>query len=148
MPGVAMMRTASYDAENRMISEMDANGTTATYAYDENGHRVTKTWNGVTRTFVYHPEGHLAQGYSWPTIPLPKRARGCRLRPGECFRLRKENVLEGLTEIHFGKGKNARRRIPMTLRVKGSLDMRLSKADNTAWAFLLKRRADILSRCP
>jgi integrase len=62
----------------------------------------------------------------------------CRLRPEECFRLRKENVLEGITEIHFGKGKNARRRIPLTLRVKASLDMRLSKADNTAWAFLLK----------
>jgi hypothetical protein len=39
MPGVAAMRTACYSAENRMISETDANGTTATYAYDGNGHR-------------------------------------------------------------------------------------------------------------
>jgi YD repeat-containing protein len=70
MPGVAMMRTACYDAENRMISETDANGTTATYAYDGDGQRMSKTVNGVTTTFVYDPQGHLAQDYGGPAIPL------------------------------------------------------------------------------
>jgi RHS repeat-associated protein len=69
MPGVAMMRAACYDAENRMTSETDANGTTATYAYDGDGRRVSKALNGMTTTFVYDPEGQLAQDYGGPTIP-------------------------------------------------------------------------------
>jgi len=56
-----------------MISETDANGTTATYAYGGNGRRVTKMLNGVTTTFVYDPEGQLAQDYGGPTIPLSER---------------------------------------------------------------------------
>jgi YD repeat-containing protein len=77
MPGVAAMRTACYSAENRIISETDANGTTATYAYDGTGHRVTKMLNGVTTTFVYDPEGQLAQDYGGPTIPLSERDAVC-----------------------------------------------------------------------
>ena len=65
----------------------------------------------------------------------------CGLRPEECFRLRKENVTNGTLEIHFGKSKNARRRIPMTLRVKATLDMRLSKANNSAWVFPAKTKS-------
>ena len=38
-----MLRTACYDAENRMISETDANGATSTYSYDGDGRRVSKT---------------------------------------------------------------------------------------------------------
>ena len=60
------------------------------------------------------------------------------LRPEECFRLRKDNVSDGAPEIHFGKSKNARRRITMTLRVKATLDMRLSNSNNTAWVFPAK----------
>jgi integrase len=59
----------------------------------------------------------------------------CGLRPEECFRLRTENVAEGNLEIHKGKTDNARRRIPMTPRVKATLDMRLSRADGSAWVF-------------
>ncbi len=59
----------------------------------------------------------------------------CGLRPEECFRLRTENVADGTLEIHYGKTDNARRRIPMTARVKATLDMRLSKADGSAWVF-------------
>jgi RHS repeat-associated protein len=66
MPGVAMMRTACYDAENRMVSETDASGNTATYAYDGYGRRVSKTVGGVTTTFVYDPNGELAQEYGGP----------------------------------------------------------------------------------
>jgi integrase len=59
----------------------------------------------------------------------------CGLRPEECFRLRTANVLNGKLEIHFGKSDNARRRIPMTPRVKAVLDMRLSKANRSDWLF-------------
>jgi YD repeat-containing protein len=76
MPGVAMMRTACYDAENRMISETDANGTTATYAYDGDGRRVSKTLNGVTTTFVYDPQGQLAKTMAGRRFRFRKQARG------------------------------------------------------------------------
>ncbi|HEV3333195.1 MAG TPA: tyrosine-type recombinase/integrase [Bryobacteraceae bacterium] len=57
----------------------------------------------------------------------------CGLRPEECFRLRMENVTDGMLEIHYGKTDNARRRIPMTPRVKATLDMRLTKTAGSAW---------------
>ena len=44
----------------------------------------------------------------------------CGLRPEECFRLRPQNVADGMLEIHYGKTDNARRRIPMTPRVKSN----------------------------
>jgi integrase len=59
----------------------------------------------------------------------------CGLRPEECFRLRPENVRDGLIEIHYGKTDNARRRIPMTPRVKAVLEMRLSKTSGGEWVF-------------
>jgi integrase len=59
----------------------------------------------------------------------------CALRPEECFRLRPENIIDGRLEVHFGKTDNARRRIPMTPNVQAILEMRLSKAADTAWVF-------------
>ena len=59
----------------------------------------------------------------------------CGLRPEECFRLRTENVRDRKLEVHFGKSTNARRRVPMTPRVKATLEMRLSKSDGSAWVF-------------
>jgi len=59
----------------------------------------------------------------------------CGLRPAECFRLRSENISDGTLEIQFGKTKNARRRIPMTPRVKGILDMRLTNLNGSGWVF-------------
>jgi integrase len=59
----------------------------------------------------------------------------CGLRPEECFRLRLENVLDGMLEIPYGKTPNARRRIPLTDRVKAILDMRLSQAAGSEWVF-------------
>jgi len=59
----------------------------------------------------------------------------CALRPEECFRLRAENVADGMLEIHFGKTENARRRIPMTPRVNAILDMRQTKVQGTGWIF-------------
>lgn len=59
----------------------------------------------------------------------------CGLRPEECFRLRAENVSDGKLEIHFGKTENARRRIPMTPRVKATLEMRLARTKGSAWVF-------------
>jgi integrase len=50
----------------------------------------------------------------------------CGLRPEECFRLRPENVRDGVIEIQYGKTDNARRRIPITPRVRAILDMRLA----------------------
>jgi integrase len=57
------------------------------------------------------------------------------LRPEECFRLRAENIADGNLEIHYGKTDNARRRIPITSRVKAIIDMRLSKANGSRWVF-------------
>jgi integrase len=44
-------------------------------------------------------------------------------------------VLDSKLEIHYGKTDNARRRIPMTPRVKATLDMRLSKVSSGSWVF-------------
>src|SRR5438552_8680897 len=41
----------------------------------------------------------------------------CGLRPDECFRLRRENVRDGVIEVQFGKTANARRQVPMSERV-------------------------------
>lgn len=59
----------------------------------------------------------------------------CALRPEECFRLRGANVVDGKLEIHFGETVNARRRIPMTDRVKATLEMRVAKANGSLWVF-------------
>ncbi len=59
----------------------------------------------------------------------------CGLRPEEAFRLRTENVTDGTLEIHFGKTENARRRIPMTPRVRAILEMRLSRMHGSDWVF-------------
>jgi len=58
----------------------------------------------------------------------------CALRPEECFRLKWENFREGLIDIHKGKGKGSRRRIPASQRVQGILQMR--KGESTSdWIF-------------
>ena len=59
----------------------------------------------------------------------------CGLRPEECFRLRPENVGNGVVEIHFGKTDNARRRVPMTARVQAIVEMRLAKTNGSEWLF-------------
>jgi integrase len=59
----------------------------------------------------------------------------CGLRPEECFWLRPENLRGGTAEIPYGKTDNARRRIPMTPRVKAILEMRISKAVGDEWVF-------------
>ncbi len=54
-PGI----TLAYDAENRQTS---ARG--YSYAYDGNGHRVTKTGGGTTTVYAYDALGQLAAEYS------------------------------------------------------------------------------------
>jgi integrase len=58
----------------------------------------------------------------------------CALRPEECFRLRWENFRDGLIDIHKGKGKGSRRRIPASQRVQGILQIRKSQS-NHDWIF-------------
>lgn len=65
----------------------------------------------------------------------------CGLRPEECFRLRPENVRDGMIEIQYGKTDNARRRIPMTRRVSAIVDMRLSKVAGSEWLFPARTRS-------
>jgi integrase len=65
----------------------------------------------------------------------------CALRPEECFRLRwAENVRDGAIEIHTGKGSGSRRRVPMTSRVRGILEMRQSSVASE-WVFPAKTRS-------
>jgi integrase len=64
----------------------------------------------------------------------------CGLRPEECFRLRWPSVRDGDVEIQYGKTDNARRRIPMSQRVRAILDMRQSQA-NSEWVFRAPTRS-------
>jgi len=59
----------------------------------------------------------------------------CALRPEECFRLRPANVVDDEIEIQYGKTENARRRIPMTNRVKAIIEMRLERSCGSKWIF-------------
>jgi len=51
LPGGGMLRTACYDAENRMSSETSSNGATTTYGYDGDRRRVTKTTGAFDNLF-------------------------------------------------------------------------------------------------
>jgi site-specific recombinase XerD len=59
----------------------------------------------------------------------------CALRPEECFRLRPTNVVDDGIEVLYGKTENARRRIPMTARVRAIIEMRLEKSRGSKWIF-------------
>lgn len=59
----------------------------------------------------------------------------CGLRPEECFRLQPANTRDDTIEIPYGKTENARRRIPMTARVRGSIELRLGKSRGSRWIF-------------
>ncbi len=59
----------------------------------------------------------------------------CGMRPDECFRLRwMENIRDGAIEIHSGKGRGSRRRIPCSPRVLSILEMRRAEA-TSSWVF-------------
>jgi len=58
----------------------------------------------------------------------------CGLRPEECFRLKRENIRDGMIEIHFGKTENARRRLPISVRTAAILEMRQLQFDSE-WIF-------------
>lgn len=59
----------------------------------------------------------------------------CGLRPEECFRLTwQDSIRDGAIEIHTGKGRGSRRRIPASQRVLGVLEMRRGDA-TSGWIF-------------
>jgi integrase len=59
----------------------------------------------------------------------------CGLRPEECFRLTwQDGIRDGAIEIHVGKGRGSRRRIPSSQRVLGILEMRRAGAAS-GWVF-------------
>ena len=60
----------TYDAENRQTNIAINGSTTATYAYDGDGRRVTKTF-GPTTTYVYDAQGDLAAEYSTQPQVMP-----------------------------------------------------------------------------
>jgi integrase len=60
----------------------------------------------------------------------------CALRPEECFRLRwADNIRDNAIEIHTGKGKGSRRRVPASPRVWAYLDMRKGTDQQNGWVF-------------
>jgi RHS repeat-associated protein len=61
----------SYDVENRQTGFTSTSNGSATYTYDGDGRRVTKSTGGVTTTYVYDAGGNLAAEYSSqpPTMP-------------------------------------------------------------------------------
>lgn len=65
----------------------------------------------------------------------------CGLRPEECFRLRwQDNIRDGGVEIHAGKGKGSRRRVPASARVLGILEMRRT-VSTSEWVFPAETRS-------
>lgn len=56
------------------------------------------------------------------------------LRPEECFRLTRENYRDHFVEIHKGKGRGSRRRVPCSTRVIKILDRRLQDVASN-WVF-------------
>jgi integrase len=59
----------------------------------------------------------------------------CGLRPEECFRLTwQDSIRDGAIEIHTGKGRGSRRRIPASQRVLGVVEMRRAGA-TSGWVF-------------
>jgi integrase len=60
--------------------------------------------------------------------------RDCGIRPEECFRLRWENCQNDTIEIAYGKTDNARRRIPLSLRVRSILAVRRGHVEGP-WIF-------------
>lgn len=59
----------------------------------------------------------------------------CALRPEECFRLTwQDSIRDGAIEIHTGKGRGSRRRIPASKRVLEILEMRRASA-TSEWVF-------------
>ena len=67
--------TVTYDVENRQTEFSSTSNGTATYTYDGDGRRVTKTTSGVTTTYVYDAKGDLAAEYS--TQPPPPACLTC-----------------------------------------------------------------------
>jgi len=65
----------------------------------------------------------------------------CGVRPEECFRLTPESIRDGAIWIYRGKRKGSRRRIRMTDRARGFLDMRLSQFGETGWLFPAETRS-------
>jgi integrase len=61
----------------------------------------------------------------------------CALRPEECFRLRLSELVDDFStiQIQYGKTDNARRRIPMTSRVKAILEIRSARSKGSRWIF-------------
>ena len=58
----------------------------------------------------------------------------CGLRPDECYGLKWENIHDGGINIHDGKGRGSRRRVPCTPRVLAVLEMRRTGA-TSEWVF-------------
>jgi integrase len=59
----------------------------------------------------------------------------CGMRPDECFRLKwLDNIRDGAIEIHAGKGRGSRRRIPCSQRVLSILEMRRASTISE-WVF-------------
>jgi integrase len=65
----------------------------------------------------------------------------CGLRPEECFRLKwLDSIRDGAIEVHTGKGRGSRRRIPASPRVLSVLDMRRAGAISE-WVFPAETRS-------
>jgi RHS repeat-associated protein len=54
-------RTYEWDAENRLLAVKDGQSTLASFTYDAEGRRSTKTVAGVTTTFVYNGRAFLEE---------------------------------------------------------------------------------------
>ena len=88
-----------------------------------------------SRTRWRRTTGRCGSGSYTDRRPVHTILIDCALRPEECFRLRPSNLVEETIEIMYGKTENARRRIPMTARVRAILDLRLEKSRNSSWIF-------------
>jgi integrase len=130
-------RVLSGEEENKYLEAATAIGHELQEAY----HRALEGIRAVQRGEVPRkPDAYLLRDVA--TILID-----CGMRPEECCRLRwSDNIRDGGIEIHTGKGRGSRRRIPCSHRVLSILDMRRSDAASE-WVFPAPTKSGHIEAC-
>jgi integrase len=100
------------------------------------GHQLQKAYQGALKGIRAVERGEVPQK---PDAYLLRDVAtiliDCGMRPEECFRLKwLDNIRDGAIEIHRGKRRGSRRRIPCSQRVLSILEMRRAGA-TSEWVF-------------
>jgi len=124
------MRVLTAEEEHAYLRAVSDNAQGIQYAYEEALQGVRAVVRGEK---PIKPDAFLLRDVA--TILVD-----CGFRPEECYRLTWENIRDGGINIHQGKGRGSRRRVPCTQRVCSILEMRSAEA-KTEWAFPAKTKS-------